>query len=212
MEEPEIKYKSSSYCPSCNSVVETGILFTYSYDVNYIDEDQGQGTAIALSKCLKCGKPFLTQEDFQYIEEHSFGDDAIQLYPSADNAALKNAPEIVIRPYKEAMKCYKAQAYEPCVIMCRKGIEAICIDKGETKGDLYTRLKNLRDKRSLEETFYTWANELRLIGNDGAHSHDAIIVQQDAKDSLDFLDALITYLYHLVDNYNKLKTRRIKQP
>ena len=210
MEEPEIKSKASGYCPSCNSIVETGVLFSYTYDVNYIDELQGEGTAISLSKCLKCGRPFLTQENFKYIEEHSFGDDALQLYPFADNAALKNAPDIVIRPYKEAMKCYRAQAYEPCVMMCRKGIEAICVDKGEAKGDLYTRLKNLRDKKGLEETFYTWANELRLIGNDGAHSHDVIIEQQDAKDSLDFFDALITYLYHLVDNYNKLKVRRAK--
>lgn len=208
MEEPEIKYKASGYCPSCNSIVETGILFSYAYDVNYIDELQYEGVGISLSKCLKCNQPFLTQEDFHHIEEHSVGSDAIQLYPFTDNIALKNAPEIVIRPYKEALKCYRAQAYEPCVMMCRKGIEAICVDKGENKGDLYSRLKKLRDKKNLEETFYTWANELRLIGNDGAHSHDIIITQQDAKDSLDFFDALITYLYHLVDNYNKLRARR----
>jgi len=51
---------------------------------------------------------------------------------------------------------------------------------------------------------------LRLIGNDGAHSHDQVVTQLDAKDSMDFFDALITYLYHLVDQYNKLKSRRTK--
>jgi len=210
MKEPEIKYKVPNYCPTCNSIVETGVLFTYTFDVTYTDELQNEGIAVSLSKCLNCNNPFLTQEHFQNIEEHSWNNDQHQLYPLADNIALLNAPDIVINPYKESHKCYRAQAYEACVIMCRKGIEAICSDKGETKGILAYKLKKLKDKNILEETFYNWANELRLIGNDGAHSHDNKVDKQDAKDSLDFFDALITYLYHLVDQYNKLKTRRVK--
>lgn len=210
MNEGEIQYKVPNYCPTCNSIVETGILFSYTYDVTYIDELQNHGTAVILGKCLNCNRPFLLQEDFQNIEEHSWINDRLQLFPLTDNEALKNAPDIVIHPYKEAQKCFRAQAYEACVIMCRKGIEAICTDKGETKGNLADKLKNLKDHHILEETFYNWSNELRLIGNDGAHSHEKIINMQDAEDAIDFFDALITYLYHLVDQYNKLKTRRTK--
>jgi len=210
MADIEIKYKTPNYCPTCNSIVETGVIFTYTYDVTFTDELQNEGTEIILSKCLNCESPVLTEQQFQNVEEHSWANNKIQLYPLTDNVALKNAPYIVINPYKEASKCYRAQAYDACVIMCRKGIEAICKDKGETKGILAEKLKNLRDKRILEDTLYSWTNELRLIGNDGAHSHDQIVTQQDAKDSIDFFDALITYLYHLVDQYNKLKTRRTK--
>lgn len=208
MTEPEISYKSQNYCPTCNSIVETGILFSYSYDVAYTDELQNQGTVVILGKCLNCNRPFLSQEDFQNIEDHYFANNHFQLFPLTDNMALKNAPEIVYRPYQEAQKCFRAQAYEACVIMCRKGIEAICAHKGEKKGALSDKLKNLKDNHILEETFYNWSNELRLIGNDGAHSHNKIIEKQDAKDAIDFFDALITYLFHLVDQYDKLKTRR----
>lgn len=208
MTEPEIKYKVPNYCPTCNSIVETGVIFSYTYDVTHTNELQNEGTVILLSKCLNCERPILTEEHFQNIEEHSWTNNKVQLYPLIDNIALKNAPEIVINPYKEASKCYRAQAYDACVIMCRKGIEAICEDKGESKGNLAERLRKLKEKKVLEDTLYNWTNELRLIGNDGAHSHNQIITQQDAKDSLDFFDALITYLYHLVDQYNKLKTRR----
>lgn len=206
----EIKYKTPSYCPGCNSIVETGVIFTYVYNVSFTDELQNEGTEVILSKCLNCHGPILSEEQFQNIEEHSWINSKVQLYPVSDNLALKNAPEIVINPYKEATKCYRAQAYDACVIMCRKGIEAICKDKGEVKGNLAEKLKSLKDKSVLESTLYSWANELRLIGNDGAHSHDQIVTQQDAKDSLDFFDALITYLYHLVDQYDKLKARRVK--
>lgn len=210
MNDPEIKYKISNYCPTCNSIVETGVLFSYAYDVIYTDELQNHGTSIILGKCLNCDKPFLLQEDFQNIEEYTWTNDKLLLFPSTDNIALKNAPNIVITPYKEAQKCFRAQAYEACVIMCRKGIEAICTDKGEINGNLESKLKKLKDKHILEETFYNWSNELRLIGNEGAHSHSKMIDKQDAKDAVDFFDALITYLYHLVDQYDKLKSRRNK--
>jgi len=205
-----ILYKLQNYCPKCNSIVETGVLYNYTYDVTYTDELQNQGNTIMLSKCLNCDSPFLVEEEFQNIEEHSWTNSSHQLYPIEDNLALKHAPQIVIQPYKEAHKCFRAQAYEACVIMCRKGIEAICTDKGELKGNLAKKLTNLRDKGVLEGTFFHWTEELRLIGNDGAHSHGASISQQDAKDCLNFFDALITFLYHLVHQYEKLKLRRQK--
>lgn len=208
MTEKKYIYKLPNYCPDCNSVVETGVLFTYSYDVRHIDELHQEGTSVVLCKCLNCEKPILFQEHYQDIEGYSNTWDKIQLYPDKESIALKNAPEIVNNPFREAVKCYRAQAYDACAIMCRKGIEAICEDKGEAKGPLAQRIKNLKDKNVLENTFYNWTNELRIIGNDGAHSHNQKIDKQDAKDSLDFFEALITYLYHLVDQYDKLKVRR----
>ena len=200
--------KLPNYCATCNSIVETEEMFTYSYKVNYTDELISEGNDIILYKCLNCGEPLLFEEQFQSIEGNYYPQNRVQLFPAALNLALKNAPKIVVRPYEEAVKCYRVQAYDACVIMCRKGIEAICENKGEKSGNLYKDLKNLKDKSILEGTIYNWTNELRLIGNDGAHSHNQIVTQQDAKDSLDFFDALITYLYHLVDQYEKLTTRR----
>lgn len=208
MEEQDIKYKVQNYCTTCNSIVETGVIFAYNSDITWTDELQNQGTEVILAMCLNCKQPILTEQEFTNIEEHNWVNTKVQLYPNMDNVALKNAPEIVISPYKEASKCYRAQAYEACVIMCRKGIEAICMDKGELKGNLANKLLGLKNKQILDETLYSWANELRLIGNDGAHSHDQIVTQQDAKDSIDFFDALITYLYHLVNQYNQLTSRR----
>jgi hypothetical protein len=142
MIEPEIKYKTSNYCPGCNAIVEVGVVFQYSYNVQHADELQNEGIAVILSKCLNCDSPILMEEQFQTIEDHTWTSNKVQLYPLTDNQALKNAPKIVIAPYQEASKCYRAQAYDACVIMCRKGIEAICLDKGEAKGNLAQRLKN----------------------------------------------------------------------
>jgi hypothetical protein len=203
--------KEMNFCPTCNSVVETVIIYSY-YSGNSINEDLcGDITEVLLSKCLNCQNPFLKEKSFQIVEGDEYSNTELQFFPNTENEAVKNCPEIVFKPYKEALKSYRAHAYDACVIMCRKGIEAICIDKGECKGNLAAKLKNLNSKGILENTLYSWANELRLIGNDGAHSHDLLVNQQDAKEAVDFFDALITYLYHLVNQYQELiKRRQIK--
>ena len=200
--------KEMKFCPSCNSIIETELIFSYDIE-NYCNEDlRGCGDTVDLFKCLRCKNPFLNERQYQYIEGEYYETSNIQLFPKTENEAIKNCPKIVISPYKEALKCYQAHAYEATVIMCRKGIEAICYDKGQEKGNLITKLKNLKDLQVLEGTLYKWTDELRLIGNDGAHSHNQIVTQQDAKDAIDFFEALITYLYHLVEQYDSLVKRR----
>lgn len=210
VEKKNEQLKEMNFCPTCNSVVETVIIYSYTSE-NTVNEDlYGYVTEILLSKCLKCQSPFLKEKRFQIVEGDDYPNSELQFFPNTENEAIKNCPEIVYNPYKEALKCYRAHAYDACVIMCRKGIEAICIDKGEIKGNLATKLQNLNSKGILENTLYIWANELRLIGNDGAHSHDQIVNKQDAKEAIDFFDAFITYLYHLVNQYEELMKRRKK--
>lgn len=202
------KEKITQFCPNCNSIVETEIIFEYTHSIEYNDESRTDGTIVKLAKCLNCEKPFLQSEDFIEIEDQFYPQGRIQLYPEKESDFIGNAPKTIIKPYLEAIKCYKANAYEACVIMCRKGIEAICIDKGETKGNLINKLNNLKSNGILENTFFNWSNQLREIGNIGAHSHDEEINKQDAKDTLEFFEALILYLYHLVEKYNKFIERK----
>lgn len=202
------KEKITQFCPNCNSIVETEVIFEYTHSIEYNDESRTDGTIVKLAKCLNCEKPFLLSEDFIEIEDQFYPQGRIQLYPEKESDFIGNAPKTIIKPYREAIKCYKANAYEACVIMCRKGIEAICIDKGETKGNLINKLNNLKSNGILENTFFNWSNQLREIGNIGAHSHDEEINKQDAKDTLEFFEALILYLYHLVEKYNKFIERK----
>lgn len=203
--------KEMNFCPVCNSVVETKVIFSYNSEYEINENLRGNVIEISLSKCLKCENPFLKESDFGIYDGEDYLSNEVQLFPNTENEAIKNCPAIVYNPYKEALKCYHAHAFDACVIMCRKGIEAICIDKGEVDmPNLAVKLKNLNSKGILENTFYSWANELRLLGNDGAHSHNQTVNQQDAKEAIDFFDALITYLYHLVNQYEELIKRRKK--
>jgi hypothetical protein len=206
--EDKPREKITQHCPDCNSIVEAEILFEYVHSVKTIDELQCEGTLVKLAKCINCERPILLSEDFIEIEDQSYPHGKIQLYPDNESTFIANAPLKILNPLREAVKCFKATSYQACVIMCRKGVEAICQDKGESKGNLDTKLKNLKDKGILENTFYKWSNELREFGNTGAHSHESEISKQDAKDTIEFFEALILFLYHLVDKYDKLLERK----
>jgi hypothetical protein len=200
--------KATFFCPVCNAITESVLLFSYQYNVNYQDELQGSGINVELFKCLNCGNPILTNEDYLEIEGEYFPQNKFVLFPEKESAFVAKAPKSIINSYREAEKCYKANAYEASVIMCRKGIDAICVEKGEIKGKLLDKLRNLKDKDLLEVTFFNWANRLREFGNIGAHSHDSEITKEDARDCLDFFEALIMYLYHLVNKYADFLKRK----
>jgi hypothetical protein len=200
--------KFSCFCPTCNSIVEHERVFDYQYNIDRKDDVSISGTSVVLGKCLNCNEPILQRDKFNHVDDHYWSDGFDQLYPIIEIEASKNAPKIVRGPYSEAIKCYRVQAYDACVIMCRKGIEAICIDKKLSNGNLFDKLKKLKDIGILSTEMYQWSDELRLLGNDCAHDHNEIVTKEDAKDSIDFFEALITYLYQLTIKYNNLKERR----
>lgn len=82
----------------------------------------GYSTEIYLSKCLRCRKPFLKEKNFQVVGGEDFLISELQFSPNIENEAIKDYPKIAFNPYKEALKCYRAHAYDVCVIMCRKGV------------------------------------------------------------------------------------------
>ena len=55
-----------------------------------------------------------------------------------------------------------------------------------------------------------WGNELRFIGNMGAHPTDDVPTNEDAEDALDFLQAIVETLYVLRLKFQIMHDRRRK--
>ena len=92
--------------------------------------------------------------------------------------------------------------------MCRKCLEAISSFLGEKRGSLLKRLTRLRDIGLIEAKLYSWADELRLIGNEAVHDLQARISKDDAHDSLEFLEAMLLYVFLLDSRLQKFRERR----
>ena len=199
------------FCPRCNRIVAAEVRAeAYGSPTEDLFEhldagEDGLGTVkYKLAFCPSCAEIFLhrscTSEPSQIPCQEI-------LYPRQTKLSVAGLPDVVRRAYESASSCFETGNYEPCVIMCRKCLEALSTLLGETKGSLQKRLGRLRDTGTIEAKLYSWANELRLIGNEAAHDLHLHISKGDARDSLEFLEALLLYVFVLDSRFQRFKKR-----
>lgn len=170
-------------------------------------------TEYAIALCSKCDRVFLVESDFYEIPGEVCAPQGVSvLYPTDRNISTDGMPETASRAYAAAARSYQVGLYEPCVIMCRKCIEALCQELGATKGNLKERLDSLRKSGHIDQKLATWADELRLIGNDAAHDLDIVIEQVDAQNALEFVEAILMYAFSLTRKFEEFKNRRASKP
>ena len=92
--------------------------------------------------------------------------------------------------------------------MCRKTLEGICAEHGTAKRNLAESLRAMRDQGQIDERLYEWSDSLRVAGNEATHGVGLSIVQPDAKDILEFTNAILDYLFSYRDRFEKFKARR----
>ena len=191
-------------CKECEAVVDAELLS--SFDEN-IEENEFLDLVNRYSflKCPRCKNPILVhQVKLDYDEfEHPY-----RLYPSQDKQVNPLFPKPIKNAYQEALSCYKVKAFTAATIMCRKTLEGICDVRGISSGNLKPRLKKMKDKGIIEARLFEWAEELRISGNEAAHDVNITISKYDAKDIIEFTDALLEYIFTFNDKFNEFKKRR----
>jgi len=215
-EENEIK-AFVVFCAKCNVQTAARVVATYvkTTPANPIQaatdpvDTPYYVAEYALALCGRCEAVFLKESNFYEIPGDVYAPQGEEiLYPTNRNVSMNGVPESTARAYDTAARCYQVGLYEPCVIMCRKCIEALCQELGATKGNLKDRLAGLQHDGQIDQKLMTWADELRLIGNDAAHDLDIVIEQVDAQDALEFVEAILMYAFSLTRKFEEFKNRR----
>ena len=189
-------------CRKCQALVNAEYIAKYEYDIS--EEVYGVGGAsgkFELWKCPNCEKPFLT--DYDEIWGY------VVLYPPPDNRVNQRLPDPIKSAYHEAISCFKSKAYTATAIMCRKTLEGICAEHGVKGNNLVANLKELKDKGIIENRLYEWADALRISGNEAAHDVTVTISPEDARDILEFTNALLEYMFTFRDRFEQFKQRRL---
>ena len=207
------------FCPSCKVHVEAKVIARHSNEnvvLNVGDPVDNHYKVIqfTFAACNRCETPILTRQVFYEVpgEFSAPQTDVLVVYPQEDSIALESVPKMVARPYLDACRSYQVKLYDPCVIMCRKCVEAVCREYGESKGSLSQRLERLRKSGVIDNAILDWANELRLAGNVAAHlDSKSQISEQDAKDVLEFARVLLLYVFELQNRLQAFHERRNTQ-
>jgi hypothetical protein len=187
-------------CKYCEAKVDAKQLFQYQYCRNE-EDPPGKYTFL---KCPSCESPFiLLQEDFGL----GWGTPE-QIFPPKDKRMSHSIPEQIQKAFQEAAICYKSKSHTAAAIMCRKALEGICNDHNVKSGNLAARVKDLKVQGIIDNRLYEWAEALRIFGNEAAHDVNVTVSRRDAKDILEFTEALLEYIYTYRDKFQRFMNRR----
>lgn len=192
-------------CPNCQAFVEAGAVGGYEY----LRKDDKPSGRYVLLRCRRCEEPLLVKQDnIGNMAEGDIWGSPLRLYPLLELRVNPKAPQPIRNALEEAFACYRVRAYTATAIMCRKTIEGICHEHGIKVNNLAKSLKEMRDREIIDERLYDWSNALRLAGNEAAHDVKVEISSEDARDILDFSNAILDYLFSYRDQFEKFKQRR----
>jgi hypothetical protein len=130
------------------------------------------------------------------------------LFPPEDNRVNPRLPAPLKSAYSEAISCFKSKAYTATAIMCRKTLEGICVEHGAKGNNLVSNLKELKDNGVIENRLFEWADALRISGNEAAHDVTVTTSPEDARDILEFTNALLEYIFTFRDKFEEFEKRR----
>lgn len=182
-----------SVCPGCG--VKALLMAPLSHDVQDIIGANGLVAAgFGVRRCPdeKCRAIFFCQVDTS---------GALEIFPESNvELSLANAPPDVQEDAKEALKVYKAEAWKSTVVMCRRALQAACVEKGaDKKKTLEKQIDELQTKGLLTVQLRDWAHQIRYFGNFGAHPDENIgdATKADAEQMIEFLSTFLKYMYDM---------------
>jgi len=204
------------FCPRCNMQVEANVLASARGEVteeiaSLVEPDDLEFMHIRyhMALCRRCSGPFLVEMavrsdagDFMELASERV------LFPAERSLSNATLPDLISKSYREAARAFAAGLYDACAIMCRKCLEALCAEKGIRGKDLASRLSSLQSAGTIDERLFRWADQLRLVGNDAAHDLSSITDANDARDTLEFVEAILTYVYVLGTRFEEFVQRR----
>jgi len=194
-------------CHYCESKVDGKILG----ENKSCETDDSPSFKVSLLECPVCKNVILAgQELYQTGPNEYEWSDATRLWPEPERHLNWILPDLVRSSLEEAEKCYKTKAYNACAVMCGKALESICSEYKTKNKVLVGGLRELLDKQIIDKKIYEWGEALRKHRNIGAHVTVEKISKEDAKDLLDFANAICNYVFILTDKFEKFMKRKEK--
>jgi hypothetical protein len=187
-------------CQHCEAKVDAKVIASYD---DY-DEDEGMAGRYHFLSCPRCSRPFIMLQ----VDYGPGWDEPTRIYPPKEIGLNLNIPSSIRFAYEEARICFKSKAYTATAIMCRKTLEGIADEHNIKTHNLASALQEMKEKGIIEKKLFDWADMLRISGNEAAHGVKTTISQQDAKDILEFTNALIEYIFTFQERFTKFQERR----
>jgi hypothetical protein len=195
-------------CPYCESKVDGKVIGEH---ISYNAEEDAYPFKAVLLECPVCKESLLgSQELIQTGPDREEWITGHRLWPKPKNLTNWLIPIIVRDSLEEAQKCYNAKAFSACAVMCGRALEGLCKIHGTRSKNIAGGLKELLERKVIDDRLYQWGDALRNQRNLGAHATGEKITKEDAGDLLDFANAICDYIFVLSDKFEKFIKRQEK--
>jgi hypothetical protein len=194
-----IQRNPSFYCPACRMQVQliTRGEHHYAHDDAHKDYIFGH--------CAKCERVGLVE--YERDEPEGETSNARQIWPSPVRLVEFDLPPKVLEAYQEALRCESAGAWIAAALMARRTLDAVVRDFAPEQERPSEGLRAMFTKGLISEELHRWGEEIRFLGEVSLQP-EHVIGHQDAKEALEFLNALIENLYFLREKYKRMQARR----
>lgn len=172
------------------------------------DPDVPYVSYVQLMECPRCNNTLIGGYDNFPDEDPENTNEVVRLWPNQEIFSPLDIPEICRVSIVEAKLCYKAKAFSATAVMCGRVLEGICKHHGTTSKNLFTGIKELREKKIIDERIYLWSEQLRHHRNIGAHASEEKVTKEDARDLLEFVIAICDYVFVLTKKFEEFVSRK----
>jgi hypothetical protein len=206
------------FCPHCNIQAEARVIANghggfRSDGADRFDEidTEYHGDTYYVALCRRCQAPFLIRQSLYGVpgEFETITSEDV-LFPLSSRLPVEGLPPAVSRALEQAVRSFASSSFDACALMCRRAIEALCKELGAGSGSLQAKLDALSKQGAIDVRLATWAHGVRAVGNEAAHDTESELSQDDARDALDFTEAILMYVYVLGRRFEAFEGRRKK--
>lgn len=194
-------------CPFCRR--RTVAIRMTSMRLIYADE-AAYPNWFNLAECRICNTIHAIRSP-KTVDNHFSAADAEVISSSRSHGISSRIPESLRREHSEAWACFSSESYTATVVMVRRTLEGVCAEHGIKARVLFKALEQLAADGLIEGRLLDWAQELRLLGNEGAHFTGDVVSREDAQDALALAEALLEYLYVYSAQFKEFRDRRTRR-
>lgn len=165
----------------------------------------------------RCSNPGCNCHVFFIIEEPKTDGERkiLALYPSVKiRFDSTNIPSSIRKSFEEAIDCFSYKNFRAAAVMIRRTVDQICQDKKAEGRDLYDRIEQLKTRIILPPEFFSGMHNLRMLGNDAAHTEAKIfeeIGEDEINISISFTKQIIEAVYQYDELLKKLEELKVKK-
>jgi hypothetical protein len=193
-------------CPHCNT--KSNFTNKTSQQGFFGSPENRNLVAFDIEQCQNCNGLVLIHKRFK---ENNAREEVL-MYPAVSPFLDESIYKPAAMDYLEGMRCFFINANKAASTMFRRSLQQIMIDKSASGKRLIDQINDLRNKRIITDDLADWANEIRFLGNDGAHPADDgldEISPDEISQIIEFINGLFQYIYVMPAKVAQSRQRRI---